>query len=414
MSDLKEISCAIISEKLEKCSEIIESMKNFYFKIALVLCLAFATNSIAQDNPKTNPLTLRGYVKGMPGIQFNNNFSEVDFSNVLHNRLNLRWDISEQLIFVAEGRNRFFYNELLKSFPTAKELFDADDGRVDMTWVWHHDGAWLGQTMLDRLYLDWSMDKWQVRVGRQRINWGITLVSNPNDLFNTYSFFDFDYPERPGADAIRIQHFLGDLSCIQLAFSPAKEFKESVGAMMLNFNRWNYDFQTLAGYYQNRLALGVGWAGHIKGAGLKGEATWFSDIDEVESRRRSNLVAAIGLDYIFSSGTFGLIEFLYNGGYGRVDEQVLLLTQPLRADNIMFSEYAITLSAQHPFSTIWSGSIAVMALPDIEAFFVSPSLKYSVIRNLDFELVGQVFIGSSNSIFGRGASALYASLMYSF
>jgi len=389
-------------------------MKNIYFKITLIFCLAIAINSSAQESSKKVPITLRGYVKDMPGLQFSNNYTVVDFNNVFHNRLNLRWDISEHFNFVAEGRNRLFYNDMLKSYPMAKEIFDVDNGLVDMTWVWLHDGAWLGQSMIDRLYLDWSMNKWQVRVGRQRINWGINLVSNPNDLFNTYSFFDFDYPERPGADAIRVQHFLGDLSRIQLAYSPAKDSKESVGALMVNLNRWNYDFQTLAGYYHHRLALGIGWAGHLKGAGLKGEATWFHNIESIENISRSNLVAALGFDYIFTGGTFGLIEFLYNGGYGRDGQQVILLTQPLRADNIMFSEYAITLSAQHPFSTIWSGGLAVMTLPDIEAFFVSPSLKYSVIRNLDFEIVGQVFKGSSNSIFGNGVSALYASLMYSF
>ena len=382
--------------------------------ITYTLVLSAILSLNAQENSKKLPITLRGYVKAMPGVQFNNNFSEADFSNVLHNRLNLRWDISENIHFVTEGRNRLFYNDLLKSFPMAKDIFNQDNGLVDMTWVWHHDGAWLGQSMIDRLYLDWSMDKWQVRVGRQRINWGINLVSNPNDLFNTYSFFDFDYPERPGADAIRVQHFFGDLSQLQLAYSPAKVSKESVGAAMLNLNRWSYDFQVLAGYYHHRMALGFGWAGHIKGAGFKGEATFFHNIESIENISRSNLVAALGFDYIFSGGTFGLIEFLYNGGYDRNGEQVLLLTQPLRADNIMFSEYAITLSAQHPFSTLWSGGLSIMALPDIEAFFVSPSIKYSVIRNLDFELVGQIFNGSANSIFGNGGSAFYFSLQYSF
>ena len=34
--------------------------------------------------------------------------------------------------------------------------------------------------------------------GRQRINWGQTFVWNVNDVFNAYSYFDFDYKERPG------------------------------------------------------------------------------------------------------------------------------------------------------------------------------------------------------------------------
>ena len=37
----------------------------------------------------------------------------------------------------------------------------------------------------------------------------MNLVWNPNDLFNAFSFVDFDYEERPGSDALRIQKYTG-------------------------------------------------------------------------------------------------------------------------------------------------------------------------------------------------------------
>jgi hypothetical protein len=250
-------------------------------KSALILTLLFiasVTRAQTSGTGEAPSFIILGYVKEMPALSLNKDFAGAGFMNILHNRLNFRWNIARDWHFAVEGRNRLFYNEMFKEFPMYKDILEQDPGLPDMSWVWLSKGSWIGHTNVDRFYLDWRKNNWQVRVGRQRINWGVNLVSNPNDLFNTYSFFDFDYPERPGADAVRVQHFFGDMSRVQVAVSPARNSRNMVAAAMLNLNHWNYDFQALAGYYRNRLALGGGWAGHIGGAGFKGEATWFYDL----------------------------------------------------------------------------------------------------------------------------------------
>jgi hypothetical protein len=383
----------------------------FYLISILFLTSAVVDEAYSQFNP---PLRLHGYIKEMPSIQFDKDFSNLTFGNLIHNRLNFRWDISSSMDIIIEGRNRLFYNENFKDFPQLKDIFEYDDGLVDMSWVWLSDGAWLGHTMIDRFYVGWRLSNWRVRLGRQRVNWGINLVSNPNDLFNVYSFFDFDYVERPGSDAIRIQHYFGFMSSVEIAVSPSEHSRDMVAAAKLGVNRWEYDFQAIAGYYRNRLALGGGWAGNLGQAGFKGEATWFYDLEETPGRQRGNVVAAAGLDYMFASGTFGVVEFLYNGGHARITEEAFLIIEPLRPDNIMFSEYAVTISANHPFSPIFSGGIAFMALPDIEALFFMPNIKYSVMTDLDFEAVSQIFIGGKGTIFESAGSAWYAVLQYSF
>lgn len=367
----------------------------------------------AENNVFDN-MTLRGYMKAMPGMRLDKNFSDPQFDNLMHNRLNFRWDITGDLRFVAEGRNRIFYNSLFEDFPFFAQMLDRDDGRVDLSWVWMDEGAWIGHSEIDRLYLDYSHNNWQFRAGRQRINWGINLVSNPNDLFNTYSFFDFDYEERPGADALRVQYHTGFAGRIELAYSPAKDAENSVAAMLWSTNYQGYDLQALAGYYKNRSAVGLGWAGSIGGAGFKGEATWFHDLEAENGSRKSNLVAATGLDYMFGSGTFGVVEFLYNGGYEPMPDMFLMFDQPLSPDNIMFSEYAITLSLQHSFSPVFNGNLALMALPDQEAFFLMPRAGWSLITNLDLDVISQIFVGGKDSIFSEAGSAWYLSLKYSF
>ncbi len=396
-------------------------MPHIRFYVLLLFTTAFFGNTFASGAGAItsapsgiNPPTLRGYIREMPAIRLDNDFSNPSFTNLLHNRLNLRWDPAANFRLAIEVRNRLLYNELFRDFPQYSDILGRDEGLVDMSWVWLSDGAWIGHTTADRLYADWRAENWHVRVGRQRINWGINLVSNPNDLFNTYSFFYFDYEERPGSDAIRIQHYPGDLSVIQLAVSPARNSRETVAAGLLNIHVRNYDFQALAGYFRNRLAIGTGWAGSIGGAGFKGEATWFYDLEEENGTDRGNLVAATGLDYMFGSGTFAVVEFLYNGGYGRREGDVFMITEALRPDNIMFSKYAVTLSAKHPFSPVLNGGISLMALPDIDAAFFMPRLDYSLARDLDLEFVGQIFAGGKNTIFEEAGSAFYLTFQYSF
>jgi hypothetical protein len=360
------------------------------------------------------PLRVRGYIREMPAMRLDRDFSDPAFVNLIHNRINLRLDLADNLYLALEGRNRLFYNEMFREFPAYRDILEADEGLIDMSWVWLQDGSWMGHSMIDRLHLDWSRNNWKIRAGRQRINWGVNLVSNPNDLFNTYSFFDFDYKERPGADALRIQYHTGFASRIEMAYSPARHARESTGAVLWSVNHKGYDIQTLAGYYRNRLAAGIGWAGNIRGAGFKGEATWFYDLEKQSGTERGNMVAATGIDYMFGNGTFAVLELLYNGGYGRTGEGAFMITQPLRPDNIMFSKYAVTLSAQHPFSNLLQGGLALMALPDIEAVFVMPSLNYSLMRNLDMEFVAQLFAGGENGIFSEAGSSFYILIQYSF
>jgi len=373
----------------------------------------FATKAYSgEHDPKG--IALRGYVREMPSVLINRDLNNADFSNMIHNRLNFRWGLPLGLSLVIEGRNRLLYHELLQNFPAMADLMDYDDGLIDLTWVWLSQEGWLGTSQVDRLFLDWQHGKWRLRAGRQRINWGINFVSNPNDLFNTYSFFDFDYPERPGADALRIQYFPGGMSRLEAAYSPSRFARQSVAAMLYSVNFYNYDFQVVAGYFRHRAALGLGWAGSLGGAGFKGEATWFYHLENIPGRQRANIVATVGADYIFANGTFVLAELLYNGGFTPAGGNIFMLTEPMRPDNIMISEFALTLSASHSFSPVLSCGLSIMAMPDQEALFVSPNLRYSVVKNLDLEIVAQIFAGGQATFPERAGSSWFLALQYSF
>ena len=172
-------------------------------------------------------------------------------------------------------RNRIFYGEATRLNPNLGALLDNDLGQVDLSFIPVNNKSFVIHSILDRAYVKYMAKKWELRIGRQRINWGVNLAWNPNDLFNAYSLIDFDYQERPGSDALRFQYYTSDLSSIELAIQPGKKIDSSIIAGLWKFNKWKYDLQLLAGNYYNDLALGAGWAGNLKKSGLKGELTYF-------------------------------------------------------------------------------------------------------------------------------------------
>lgn len=326
------------------------------------------------------------------------------------NRLNLRWFATPELTFTWEMRTRIFAGDLVRDIPGYASGVDVDDGFVDLSWMITEQDDWLLHYIPDRFYGEWARGSWSVRAGRQRINWGINTVTNPNDLFNIYSFYDFDYPERPGSDAIRIQRFSGFASRMEVAVSPDRHnLENSVAAALYAFNTRGYDVQVIGGYYRERLAVGGGWAGNIRGAGFKGEVMFFGDANQ---NRNNNFIASVSADYVFTSGVFMIGELLYNKEGGR--EQFQLMAEAFSPDNPSFSRYQVTMQASYSITPLLDGAVSAVWYPDESAFFVSPSVTRSLMTDLDLQLLAQIFLAGDESVFANAGNVIAGSLRYNF
>ncbi len=362
---------------------------SIFLHLAPLTILSGQDTLVATETPAVQKKFMAGgYLKGMPSAGYDNLTDKVLFNNIVHNRLNFRYNHNSRLFMVFEIRNRLLTGNTVKHYhKLISETLKYDDGLVQTNFVPVSNENILWHVNPDRLYVDWRNEKWQVRLGRQRINWGINMISNPNDLFNNFSFFDFDYEERPGADALRVQHYTGNMSRIELAVSPSKNAKESVAGMLWAFNSRGYDFQVITGYFKNRSAIGAGWAGNIKSTGFKGEFTLFNNLNYPDSM---NLILSVGFDHMFKCGIYGFAEFLYNGGHsGSADP--LKITEPMRTDNPFISKYSTAISFMYPLSPVLSASFAALYMPDIRGGYLMPNIGWSIIKNLDASLVGQYF-----------------------
>ncbi len=334
-------------------------------------------------------------------------------TNIIHNRLNFKWYTSKKITTVIEMRNRLMFGNLVKDFPDYQTTVNVDNGLVNLSWIPAQSNSWFLHSMIDRAYLDYSSGKWQIRAGRQRVNWGVNLVWNPNDIFNTFSYFDFDYEERPGTDALRVQYYTGVTSSAELVYKPGHDSIQSAVAGMYRFSKWNYDFQFLGGQAGNDWVLGGGWSGDIKGAGFRGELTHFEPRNDFSARAT---VASVSADYTFPNSWYIHTSLLYNsnGKTGKAGGMDVLFNPDMSAKQLSFARYSLFGQVSKPITPLLSGTFSGIINPSDGSFYAGPAFTYSLLDNLELMLTGQLFFGKAGTEFGDIGQIAFGRLKWSF
>lgn len=371
----------------------------------LLIILVFIGLSKLQAQDESAKIEINGYVKNLQTLLFFNDaypdvqqFKLVDTflqDNLIHNRFNVKWSINEHWNFKADVRTRIFFGDLVRANPNyAQSIDNVNNDYFDLSLVLLDHNSFVMHSMLDRLYVEYYDDDWEVRLGRQRINWGISTVWNPNDIFNAFAFTDFDYEERPGSDALRIKRYTGFASSIELAVKAFDTWQAATAAMLWKFNKGTYDIQLIGGVAQNELVIGGGWAGNLKNAGFKGETTFFHAMD---GSAENSFAATVGVDYAFENSLYTSIGYLYNSnGSTRADVGNLFAFE-LSAKNLYPYRHAIFTQVSYPFSPLINGGIATIYSPvHTHALFVNPTFTVSVAQNWDLDFVGQIVLNESN------------------
>ncbi len=342
------------------------------------------------------------------------NFSESDsllMENLIHHRLNFKWYPTHNLTGKLELRNRIISGDFAKNVPNYKALIDVNNDHFDLSYIPAENNPVI-HLMVDRAYLQWIKGDWEIKAGRQRINWGVNLVWNPNDIFNSYSFFDFDYEERPGSDAVSITRYTGFASSIELAGTMANNFNETVIAGKWNLNHWGYDFQVIAGKMERSGIFGAGWAGNISGAGFKGEVSWFMD------NNSSQFLSSITFDYSFVNSLYLNGSILYNSdGANQLSSNSLfdLSLGSLDVRGLSPYQWNTFLQTSFQFHPLITGGVSTIFYPGDQGLFINPNLSYSVITNLDLDLIGQFFWGDDLfGAYGSLAKVLFLRMKWSY
>lgn len=405
-------------------------MKNYIFILLIILPFSI----FAQFGDADKKLVLNGYLVNMQSVSmsklpdslnFTGNEDQTFYNTNIYfqNRLNLFWYANDHLTITAQMRNRLVIGDQIR--------FDVS-GQVEQSYA--HSGNWwnpswnvaVGSAYIlnvafDRIYAEYNRGNWDVIIGKQRINWGKTFAFNPNDMFNTYSYFDFDYEEKPGTDAFRAMYYTGATTSLEVAANIDSAQKVST-ALRWNANFWNYDFQLIGGVLKNDdLALGLGWSGYIGGASWRGEIGYYHPFQQFSDTSGVAMLST-GMDYSINAKWMVQAEVMLAKLAPGKEPQFVDFYQPAQSvKDLATSPFQLLTSVMYQASPLSSLSLSGIWYPhkNIQGVFIGPSWTYSLADNFSAALYWQYFHGkipnsSSNEFEVQNANAGFLRLKYSF
>jgi len=388
----------------------------------IFLILTTYLPGISQD------FSIYGYSKYMfsstsyPGISSRLN------DHLIHTRLNSRWFIQDNLTTAMECRLRSISGDSPAKFPGFRSTIQSayEFGDLDV-FLWDKHRS-LGYAEIDRLYLEYNRNNLQITLGRQRVAWGTTLVWNITDLFNPMSVLEFDYEEKPGSDALRVQYFTGPVSRLELVIKPGEDKFGTTVAGLWATNAFEYDLYILGAYFQDRWTLGGAWAGAVLDGGFRGELKLIEAMSDCHNdlpnlytkcpipyyRDKGSIISAtISVDYTFSNSFYVHTETLYNSN-GLKENAGLYLPDAQRAGMLSPSRWSLFQEFAYDLTPLVRTSIFAICNPDDQSSVIVPMIDWSIITNWDLTLVGILADGKEYSEFGGYGSSGFVRIKFSF
>ncbi|MDZ7267673.1 MAG: hypothetical protein ONB48_16370 [candidate division KSB1 bacterium] len=200
---------------------------------------------------------------------------------------------------------------------------------------------------LDRMLVELKTAPADILIGRQPIAWGSSRVLNPTDVLTPFVFQELDTEERVGIDAVRVRVPLSALAEFDAGYVFGENFAFTQSAFFTRakFYRAKTDVALLLLGFRGNLLVGIDLARSLGGAGLWLEAAQvFTDrLQESAGEAAPDYFrGTAGLDYSFSGGTYGFVEYHYStAGAGNAEHYLRSLTAPA------FQEGAVYLLGRH-------------------------------------------------------------------
>lgn len=381
-------------------------MARAFKKLLLVAWVALASSSYAQD--------FKGHVKLLNNLFVPYPDTLLWFTDqTLENRLEFKWNRYEWIKVEAHARNRFIYGDFVESIPRYAQLIEDNRGFIDLSFLWADGRSFLGVTEFDRLNAMLSFKQVELTLGRQRINWGMDLVWNPNDIFNTFSYLNLEYPERPGTDAVNLKVYTGSLSFIEAVYQPQKHSDSSAYGMRYRSNTAATDYQLIVARMPGHYVVGGGFTTEL---GLFAVRSEFSYFHREKSTNESGLVATLSADRSVSNSGFIQLGVLYNSFGSSKSFEPISLIEPRAQNPMMLSRGKVNLfaGASTTIRTLFTPSLAILANPADGSAAVIPALSYSASNDLTLALTAMLFTGSRAAEYPNIGQLMYFKVQWNF
>ena len=305
-------------------------------------------------------------------------------------QLNAAWRSDGRLSAFASLHNHLYTGQWLSDYPGYSFLSFNRYDRFDLTTSWHDNTRALAFSRLDRAYIDYSGRSFEVRLGRQLIGWGQTLIWNISDIFNTYSLLEIDRMPRQGTDAIRLMTYPSAASVFEVA-ATLNAYNELTAAAMFRHSFRGIDLQWQTGLVESsQWMAGGGFSTHRGITGLRGEYGLFVPLQNHPTKKNIVMVA-LGADHVFRNKLIVQGEVLYNQMH--FQETAGPLTRLYRSHSapymLSLSTWSLSLNAIYPVRNRLRLVLMTAAFTDDKMLMMSPSLQWQWTQNTELSAEGQ-------------------------
>ncbi|MEA9355830.1 hypothetical protein SHI21_06450 [Bacteriovorax sp. PP10] len=280
---------------------------------------------------------------------------------------------------------------------------------------------------LDRFYVSYSKNAFNLNVGRAPIAFGSSKIINPTDVLTPISYQTLDKEERVGIDTIRVNYSLGALSLLDIGYvlGHKLDFSESAVFTRLKTNVWATDVSIMLMDFQENLMTGVDFSRSIGNASAWLESAYvvpkFFNQDE-KNNFKSYLRTTIGFDYKLTESIYSYIEYHYNGaGASDPKRYMFLQSQPAYQEGGVYLQGAhyVAPGMTYELSSLWKLTGQFLLNLSDHSIFNNLALEYNVAQDAFIDLGAYVPAGKKSqyiqrSEFGSYPTSIYTSLRFYF
>lgn len=360
------------------------------FLRGMLLCLPWLSLPDTCSAQSDSPWRFSGRATGMFALISEDFSPQQTTLQRMNLQLNAAWRGSGRLSAFASLHNHLYTGQWLTDYPGYSFLAFNRYDRFDLTNTWHDDTRALAFSRIDRAYVDYTGRRFELRLGRQLIGWGQTLIWNISDIFNTYSLLEIDRMPRQGTDAIRLTIYPSPASVFEVA-ATLNAYNELTAAAMVRHSFRGIDLQWQTGLVESsQWMAGGGFSTHKGITGLRGEYGLFVPLQN-HPTKKNILMVALGADHIFRNKLIVQGEVLYNQMH--FNETAGPLTRLYRSHSapymLSLSTWSLSLNAIYPVSERLRLVLMTATFTDDNMIMLSPSLQWQWTQNTELSAEGQ-------------------------
>jgi len=368
-------------------------MSNILLAVGLVLMLSLTANGLSFD--------LSG--KYLNLFSASKTLLHEEYSQDLNRfRLVIRSQISEKLSADIQYDIEAYLGSWLKTATfTAFKNYRPPTKYDLISPLLDSDNLYLRQKLY-RCNLNYSLPDGDIKIGRQKIPWGVARVWNPTDPFNPIDFANIEREERTGVDAVSLDLPLSELAGLNLVYVEGMN-SDSVGAR-LRANQGGADYSCSAAKLGDNYWLGFDLAGQVCGAGVRSEIAFTKARTEADYLR-----LVLSYDYNFTNSMYFLAEFYYNG-QGKNDTADYQWNRLFSGEISNLARYYGFVGVTYDISPLLKGGLYFIYNIDDASRYANPFMEYSMAENVLFAIGSHIMGGKTGSEFGDFSNIYYTQI----